>query len=142
MAVLWCLAIVLLVLTSIPRVASAQVLYGSIVGTLTDQTGAVVPKATVTVTNTSTGLSRQVTADGAGYYSIPNLLEGTYDRTVTSSGFKPYAQKGVIVSVNNVTRVDVNIQLGALRRRHRRLLEVLGNHLQPVRGLEHQLSSK
>ena len=45
------------------RAADAQVLYGSIVGTLTDQTGAVVPKAAVTVTNTSTGLSRQVTTE-------------------------------------------------------------------------------
>ncbi len=114
MAVLWCLAIAFIVLASSARPAIAQVLYGSIVGTLTDQTGAVVPKATVTVTNTSTGLSRQVTANDAGYYSIPNLLEGTYDLSVTATGFKPYAQKGVIVSVNNVTRVDVNFQLGAL----------------------------
>ena len=53
-------------------VASAQVLYGSIVGTVTDQASAVVPKAAVTVKNTATGLSRQVVADEAGYYSIPS----------------------------------------------------------------------
>ena len=114
MAVFWCLAIAFIVAGSSARPASAQVLYGSIVGTLTDQTGAVVPKATVTVTNTSTGLSRQVVANESGYYSIPNLLEGTYDLSVSSPGFKTYAQKGVVVSVNNVTRVDMAVQVGGL----------------------------
>jgi hypothetical protein len=94
--------------------ASAQVLYGSIVGTLTDETGAVIPKASVTVTNASTGLSRQATTDDAGYYSIQNLLEGVYDLSVTASGFRPYTQKGVTVSINSVTRVDANIKVGAV----------------------------
>src|SRR5215207_4178795 len=76
---------------------SAQVLYGSIAGTLTDPTGAVVPKAVVSVKNTSTGLTRQGTTDEAGYYSIPNLAEGTYDLSVTATGFGPYTQTGVPV---------------------------------------------
>jgi hypothetical protein len=96
------------------RPASGQVLYGSMVGTLTDQTGAVVPKATVTVTNASTGLSRQATTNDTGYYSIPNLLEGVYDLSVSASGFKPYVQNGIRVSINAVTRVDAAIQVGAL----------------------------
>ena len=95
--------------------ASAQVLYGSVVGTLTDETGAVVPKATVTVTNTSTGLSRQATTNDIGYYSIPNLPEGSYDLAVAAGGFKPYTQTGVSVRINSVTRTDVII---AGRRRH------------------------
>jgi hypothetical protein len=94
--------------------ASAQVLYGSIVGTLTDATGAVVPNATVTVTNTSTGLARGATTDQAGYYSIPNLQEGVYELAVAASGFKPYTQKDINVSVNRVTRVDAKIEVGAL----------------------------
>jgi hypothetical protein len=114
MAVLWCVAIGFIVLAYSARPASAQVLYGSIVGTLTDQTGAVVPKATVTATNAATGLTRQVVADESGYFSILNLLEGTYDLSVSPQGFRPYAQKGVIVSVNKVTRVDITIQVGAL----------------------------
>src|SRR5439155_7218998 len=96
------------------RPASGQVLYGSMVGTLTDQTGAMVPKATVTVTNTSTGLSRQTTTNEAGYYSVPNLLEGVYDLWVSASGFKPYVQKGISVSINAVTRVDATIQVGSV----------------------------
>ena len=66
------------------------------------------------MTNTSTGLSRQATTDTAGYYSIPNLLEGTYDLAITASGFKTYTQRGVNVPINAVTRVDVTIQVGAL----------------------------
>ena len=72
--VLWCLTMIFTVM---------QVLYGSIVGTLTDETGGVVPNASVTVTNTSTGLSKQATANDVGYYSIPNLPEGSYDMSVT-----------------------------------------------------------
>ncbi len=106
------LALSLIVIGYTARTASAQVLYGSIVGTLTDETGAVVPKATVTVTNTSTGLSRQATTNDIGYYSIPNLPEGSYDLAVTATGFKPYTQTGVSVRINSVTRTDVIVQVG------------------------------
>jgi len=114
MGILSCLAIGLMVMGYAARPASAQVLYGSIVGTLTDETGAVVPKAVVTVTNTSTGLSRQATTDGTGYYSIRNLLESTYDLSVSASGFRPYTQTGVNVPINVVTRVDITIHVGAI----------------------------
>ena len=113
-AILACVTVSLGILGYGARPASAQVLYGSIVGTLTDQTGAVIPKATVTVTNSSTGLSRQATTDTAGYYSIPNLLEGTYDVAITATGFKTYTQRGVNVPINAATRVDAVIQVGAL----------------------------
>ena len=93
---------------------SAQVLYGSIVGTLTDETGAVVPGAVVTVKNTSTGLSRETTSDETGHYAIQNLLEGAYDLSVNASGFKPYTQTGVEVSINSVTRADIRVQVGAI----------------------------
>jgi hypothetical protein len=96
------------------RTASAQVLYGSIVGILTDETGAVVPKAAVTVTNTSTGLSREASTDNAGYYSIPNLPEGTYDLSVSATGFRPYTQKGINVPISAVTRINAIIQVGAV----------------------------
>jgi hypothetical protein len=96
------------------RTASAQVLYGSIVGTLTDESGAVVPQATVTVKNTSTGLSRDAKTDNAGYYSIPNLPEGTYDLSVDAGGFRPYTQKGLNVPINAVTRANVVIAVGAV----------------------------
>jgi hypothetical protein len=108
------LAISLIFLGYEAPTASAQVLYGSIVGTVTDQTSAVVPNAVLKVTNTSTGLARQVTADSTGSYSITNLLEGDYDLTVTASGFKPLTQKGVSVRINNVSHIDVKLEVGGV----------------------------
>jgi hypothetical protein len=94
--------------------ASAQVLYGSIVGTVTDQAAAVVPKASVTVKNASIGLSRQVSADEAGYYSISNLPEGIYDLAVTAAGFKTLSQKNVNVLINNTTRANARLEVGSI----------------------------
>ena len=93
---------------------NGQVLYGSVVGTVTDQTGAVVPEATVTITNVNTGQTREGTTDAAGYYSIRNVLEGTYDLSVKKTGFRPYLEKGVQVSINTVTRINPGLQLGAV----------------------------
>jgi hypothetical protein len=108
------LAMLAVALAVIATTASAQVLYGSIVGTLTDATGAVIPNATVSVTNSARGLTRTATTDQAGYYSIPNLQEGVYELSVNAGGFKPYTQKDVNVSVNRVTRVDAKIEVGAV----------------------------
>ena len=57
--------------------AVAQVLYGSMVGAIEDQTGAAVPKATVTITNKDTGLTRATAADDQGRYSLLNVQAGT-----------------------------------------------------------------
>ncbi|MBO0798612.1 MAG: carboxypeptidase regulatory-like domain-containing protein, partial [Blastocatellia bacterium] len=94
--------------------ASAQVLYGSIVGNVTDQAGAVVPGAVVKVTDTSTGLSRQATADNSGNYSITNVLEGDYEIQVSAGGFKPLTQKGVSVRINTVSHVDFKLEVGGV----------------------------
>ena len=59
---------VALLVTALAEPAAAQVLYGSIVGTVADPTGALVPKATVSITNTATGASRETTSDEAGRY--------------------------------------------------------------------------
>ena len=94
--------------------ASAQVLYGSIAGTVMDQSKSVVPNTVVKVTNPSTGLTRETTTDSAGYYSIPSLPLGSYDLSVTASGFKPVTQKSVDVLINNVTRVNIGLEVGAV----------------------------
>ena len=109
-----CIATTLVFLGFGAPAASAQVLYGSIVGTVTDQATAVVPKASVTVKNSSTGLSRQVSADEAGYYSISNLPEGTYDLAVTAAGFKTLSQKNVNVLINNTTRANARLEVGSI----------------------------
>ncbi len=91
---------------------NAQVLYGSVMGTVTDQTGAVVPGATVTLANVRTGQTREGVSDSTGSYLIPNVLEGTYDLSVKMTGFRNYLEKGIAVSINTVRRADVSLQVG------------------------------
>lgn len=107
-----CLAIASFLASYSATTANAQVLYGTVAGTVTDQSGAVVPEATVTITNVNTGQTREATSDDAGYFSIPNVLEGTYNLDVKKTGFRPYLEKGVDVSINAVRRVNPTLQLG------------------------------
>ncbi|MBI3695470.1 MAG: TonB-dependent receptor [Acidobacteria bacterium] len=103
-------ALLLAGLVSIP--AEAQVLYGSIVGTVEDQTGAVVPNATVTITNPATGVTRETTTDEGGRYLLQNVLPGSYELKITATGFRPLTRPGVDVTINTVTRVDSRLELG------------------------------
>jgi hypothetical protein len=91
---------------------SAQVLYGSVVGTVTDPSGALIPKATVTLRNVAMGQIKETTADEAGYYSILDIPEGKYDLSVSATGFRPYLEKDVVITINTVRRVDITMQLG------------------------------
>jgi carboxypeptidase family protein/TonB-dependent receptor-like protein len=92
----------------------AQVLYGSIVGTVTDQTGALVPGAHVTATSPLTGLKREADANTAGQYSIPNLPEGTYNLTVSAKGFKEFHQTNIELKVGSVVGANVQLEVGAM----------------------------
>src|SRR6201996_7966231 len=85
---------------------SAQTFRGTILGTVTDPSGAVVAGAQVTVKNTGTGLQRSTTTSGDGSYSLPELPIGTYDVTVTQAGFQTSVTKGVTVDVATERRVD------------------------------------
>jgi hypothetical protein len=107
---LWLLVFLLALDTPITR---AQVLYGSIVGTVTDQSGAVVPKADVKAFNPQTGETRDVTSDDAGRYTIGNVVPGTYDVRVTAPGFRQVTTKGVTATINTVTRIDIQMELGS-----------------------------
>lgn len=91
---------------------SAQTFRGTILGTVTDPSGAVVSGAKVTVKNTNTGLERSSTTSGDGSYSIPELPIGTYDVTVTQSGFQTFVAKGVTVDVAAERRVDAALKTG------------------------------
>src|SRR5690242_9977291 len=90
----------------------AQVLYGSLVGTVTDQSGAVVPGAQVTATQIQTGQVRQDTTDSSGRYNIVNLLPGTYNVAVDAKGFKKFSQENLTVTPNVVSRTDVHLEVG------------------------------
>ncbi|HKX28456.1 MAG TPA: TonB-dependent receptor [Blastocatellia bacterium] len=93
-------------------VAEAQVLYGSLVGNVVDQNGAVVPNATVSIKNQGTGQVRETTTNAAGEYTIPNILPGVYDVKVTKQDFSTFSQTDLTVTANNVARVEVVMKIG------------------------------
>ncbi len=94
--------------------AQAQVLYGSIVGNVVDPSEAAVPDATVTVIHVETGVSRSTTTSATGAYSFPTLPTGTYEVRISKPGFQSYSRTGVPVTINNITRVDVTLSVGAV----------------------------
>lgn len=94
--------------------AKAQVLYGSIVGTVNDQSGAAVPSATVTATNKDTGQQREAIANELGGYTFVAVQPGTYEIKVVKQGFRTTAESNVQVTSNSTTRVDLAIQVGAV----------------------------
>ncbi|WP_162271402.1 TonB-dependent receptor [Luteitalea pratensis] len=98
----------------LPANASAQALYGTIAGTVTDDSGAAIPGATVTVVNEGTGLQVSGVTDETGAYAIRNLQPGTWTVKASLQGFKEYIQTGVPVAQNDVSRVDGKLEVGAL----------------------------
>jgi Carboxypeptidase regulatory-like domain/TonB dependent receptor len=92
----------------------AQVLYGSVAGTVTDQSGAGVSKAHVVLVKRATGVERETNADDNGHYTITDLSPGDYDLKVSASGFKPLTQTNLWVSTNAVTNADAKLQVGAV----------------------------
>ncbi len=102
----------LLALTALLQPANAQVLYGSVTGNVSDQSGATVPGATVTLTNQGTGQVREAMTSEDGTYTIPNVLPGVYDLKITKQGFTTHSETGVNVSANNIARIDPKLKVG------------------------------
>jgi len=96
------------------RPISAQVLYGSVIGTVTDPSSAVVPGAKVTVTSKDTGSSRDAVSDEGGRYSLVNVMPGRYDIKVSANGFRAYAVTDFEVVPDTVARLDVKLEVGQL----------------------------
>src|SRR5271155_3055279 len=74
---------------------------GRISGTVKDTSGAVVPKASVSITNSDTGVRQGLTTDDKGVFAFLDVQVGHYDLEVTSGGFRPYERKGVVVDAND-----------------------------------------
>lgn len=100
----------LCIIGPLPR-CIAQVLYGSMTGSVSDASGAVVSGAKVTAVEVSTGVSRDATTDSAGIYRFTALLPGTYKVTIAAPGFSSQETPGVHVSVNEVARVDAQLSI-------------------------------
>ena len=93
--------------------ASAQSVYGSIFGTVSDKTGAVISGATITVTNVAKGTVVNVISNDSGDYSVPHLIPDTYDLKVVAKGFKPFEAKGISVSADTAPRIDPTLDVGS-----------------------------
>ena len=94
--------------------AHAQILYGSIVGTVTDAQGAHVPGATVTIVSKETNLTRDTVTDSEGNYNLTNVLAGSYDVKVSLTGFRETVRASVPVTIGQISRVDMALQVGTL----------------------------
>ena len=89
-----------------------QAVKGTLLGTISDTSTAVVPGANVTITETNTGISRSATTNQSGIYVFPNLDQGTYRVTVEQPGFRKAIREGVDVLVNTTVRVDLTLEPG------------------------------
>jgi len=92
--------------------STAQVLYGSVVGTVTDASNALIPGATVTVKSKETGTTRTSTTNSEGSYSIPTIQGGLYEVEIKKDGFRTARQERVEITANTVTRVDLKLTVG------------------------------
>ncbi len=90
----------------------AQAVTGSLVGTVTDSTGAVTPNAKVTLTEVQTGISRVTNTNQSGNYSFTNLSAGPYRVEVELAGFRKAVRNGNDVLVNSTVRADIELQTG------------------------------
>src|SRR5271170_574450 len=97
-----------------PLAAHAQNYYGTIVGNVTDATGASVPGAQITVRNVATNNTFKATSSGHGSYSVAQLPIGTYEVHITAGNFKEFVSTGVEVHVSTTTEVNATLQVGAV----------------------------
>lgn len=84
---------------------------GSISGTLTDPSGAVIPGATVIVTNVAQGVMNKTTTDDKGVYTFPSLPVGTYDLKVEQPGFKPKSRSGLVIDIDSALQIDLTVEM-------------------------------
>ncbi|MFN7946086.1 MAG: carboxypeptidase-like regulatory domain-containing protein [Blastocatellia bacterium] len=93
--------------------AAAQQPVGSVEGTVTDQSGAVVAGARVTVTEKATGRAINTTTNESGYYVVRALLPGVYSVRIEQTGFGPVLNDNVVVQVGQVANVSVELKVGS-----------------------------
>ena len=111
--VLFCTALLLAASIVTVQPARGQVAGGTILGTVTDQTGAVIAAAQVSITNTKTNVKRVTTTNSDGFYSAPNLLPGDYIVTATATGFAETVDPGITLTVGAQLLVNMSMRLGS-----------------------------
>ena len=92
----------------------AQVAGATVTGTVTDPSGAIIPNAQVSMTNTATGITTNVTTNSAGFYTTPNLIAGPYQVTIRTEGFQTLIQSGITLTVGAEQVLNVTMQVGQI----------------------------
>jgi hypothetical protein len=92
----------------------AQVATGSMVGTVSDSSGQLVPGAQVTVREVNRNTTTTVTTDASGTYTVPFLVPGTYEVSVELQGFKSWVRRGIGLQVNDRLRIDAALEVGTV----------------------------
>ncbi len=105
---------IILLVSLFPISLAAQAVTGTILGTVTDDTGAILPGATVTITHTDTGLVRTVVSDSAGEFTAPSLPTGTYQLHAELQGFKAITIPDIRLGVDQRLRFNVKLEVGAV----------------------------
>jgi hypothetical protein len=103
-----------LVAACAPHLAMAQAVSGTILGTVTDASGSVVPNAKVTIVNEGTGLTRTVQADANGEFNAPSLPTGHYTVIAELTGFKTLTLSNIELGVDQRARIDLKLEIGAM----------------------------
>jgi hypothetical protein len=108
-----CLMLAVLVLSmATPASLQAQVVGGTLSGTVSDRSGAVVPQAQIIITNTATGVARNVAANADGFYTAPDLLPGPYEVTTSAPGFATLVRSGITLTVGAKQVLNLTLQVG------------------------------
>jgi Carboxypeptidase regulatory-like domain/TonB dependent receptor len=106
------LAAPILLLASIAQRANGQVLYGSIVGNVTDASEAAVPGAVIKLTQTETNSMHEAVTNQAGAYVYNDAPAGTYSVSISKDGFQTFTVREIVVQSNTATRVDATLSVG------------------------------
>lgn len=99
---------------SIAAALFGQAITSSITGTVTDNTGAVIPGATVTVADQAQGINRVVATNSAGSYLVSAIPSGTYNLRIVAKGFKTYVATGIVIQAAQKIRANATLQIGAV----------------------------
>jgi hypothetical protein len=106
------LLIMLSLVVPFTPVLRAQLVSGSVIGDVTDPSGAAVVGAEIQATDTATGVQISAKTNSSGYFNLSNLIAGTYTISISSPGFKTISREGVVVDIGAVVRLDSKLEVG------------------------------
>jgi len=107
-------ALVLAVCVFAPVRAHAQAVGAALSGTVTDESHAAIPKATVSIVNVATGVATNVTTNAEGIYNAPNLLPGNYQASISADGFQKSVQNGIVLTVGAQQVLNIGMKVGSV----------------------------